>query len=297
MMEIQQSDIDHWYQHGYVIIRNFLTRPELDAALENISYYLPNREEYYRDKARYAGLVGDSTRVLPGWVRNEFPYVGEALNRVAMHPFLVSFVEKLVGHSSIRMSHGAIVGKYAGKADYDQELHPDYTNNTLVFPPAGVAAIDIPMIAYLTDVTVDLGPTYVVTKQLTEHLVSDGRRFHSRAEYPELYAAEIPALMPAGSVLIYSMRTFHRGSRMMAAEGARFSQFIGYHTAGHDWLGSSSFQGSGDNPSMDGLLVRSTPRERELLGFPAAHDRYWTAETLAGVRARYPDMDMTPYGD
>src|SRR3954451_13094683 len=153
-MDIQQSDIDHWHRHGYVIIKNFLTGSELDAALENISYYLPSEKEYYRDKGRYAGLIGDSTRVLPGWVRNEFPYVGEALNRVAMHPFLIAFVERLLGHSNIRMSHGAIVGKYAGKADYDQELHPDYTNNTLVFPPAGLAAIDIPMIAYLTDVTI-----------------------------------------------------------------------------------------------------------------------------------------------
>ncbi len=54
------------------------------------------------------------------------------------------------------MSHGAIVGKYAGRADYDQELHEDYTNNTLAFPASGRQMIDVPMIVYYTDVTDDL---------------------------------------------------------------------------------------------------------------------------------------------
>ena len=35
--------------------------------------------------------------------------------------------------------------------------------------------------------------------------------------------------------------------------------------------------------------------ERELIGFPVPKDDYWTAETLAGVAARFPNMDMSPY--
>ena len=86
--------------------------------------------------------------------------------------------------------------------------------------------------SYYTDVTVDLGPTYVVSAELTRDLPVTGRRFSSREEYPQLYAAEKPATMPAGSALIYSMKTLHRGSAIKATEGVRFSQFIGYHTAG-----------------------------------------------------------------
>ena len=99
----------------------------------------------------------------------------------------------------------------------------------------------------------------------------------------------------AGSVLIYSMRLVHRGSTMRAHEGIRFSQFVGFHTAGYPWLGSHTFQGQGDLPEMRHLVTRATPRQRELLGFPGVGDPYWTPETLAGVAARYPEMDMRPY--
>lgn len=295
MQEVRQADVDHWRQHGYVIIEGFLEKDELSAALDNLHRYLPSWEEYVERAPLFNDMRGSSTRAAPGWVRYEFPYVGDALNRVALHPYLVAFAEKVVGHDRLALSHGAIVGKYAGRGDYDQELHEDYTNNTLAYPGTGVEAIDIPMIVYYTDVTVDLGPTYVASRQLTKDLAPTGRRFYSRADYPELYAAEVPATMPAGSVLIYSMRTAHRGSAMRASEGLRYSQFVAFHTAGPAWLGSNSFQGLGDNPEMHRIVTNATPAERKLLGFPGPGDEYWTDETLAGVAARYPEMDMAPY--
>jgi ectoine hydroxylase-related dioxygenase (phytanoyl-CoA dioxygenase family) len=295
MREIDQADIDHWHQHGYVIIERFMSDAEIDAVREDLYRYLPTWEEYATRAPVFSDLHGTSHRSTPGWVRYEFPYLGRALNKVALHPFLIAFAERLVGHDRIALSHGAIVGKYAGKGDYDQELHPDYTNNTLAFPKDGTGIIDIPMIVYHTDVTVDLGPTYVVSKEHTRHLVADGRRFHSRREFPELYATERPATMPAGSVLIYDMRTFHRGSAMRADEGVRFSQFTAFHTTGPSWLGSTSFQGAGGSPAMDDLITHASPRERELIGFPAPGDPYWDEETIAGVAARYPGIDMSPY--
>ena len=42
-------------------------------------------------------------------------------------------------------------------------------------------------------------------------------------------------------------------------------------------------------------MERATPAERELLGFPPPGHPYWTEETIAGVGARFPQMDMTPY--
>lgn len=34
----------------------------------------------------------------------------------------------------------------------------------------------------------------------------------------------------------------------------------------------------------------------DLFGWPPAGSHYWTPRTLAGVAARYPEMDLTPYG-
>ena len=34
-----------------------------------------------------------------------------------------------------------------------------------------------------------------------------------------------------------------------------------------------------------------------MLGFPAPGHPYWTAQTLAGVAARYPMLDLSPWRD
>ncbi len=78
----------------------------------------------WRAPPAFADLHGSSQRSSPGWVRYEFPYINHALNKVALHPFLVAFAERLVGHDRIALSHGAIVGKYAGKGDYDRGAAP-----------------------------------------------------------------------------------------------------------------------------------------------------------------------------
>jgi hypothetical protein len=43
------------------------------------------------------------------------------------------------------------------------------------------------------------------------------------------------------------------------------------------------------------LLEASTPRQREVFGVPPSGHPYWNAETIRGMAARYPNMDMRPY--
>src|SRR5436305_1615463 len=68
-------------------------------------------------------------------------------------------------------------------------------------------------------------------------------------------------------------------------------------TKGSHWMGFSAWARSGGEPALQRFLERATPRQRELLGFPPPGHPYWNEETLAGVAARYPAMDMTPYRD
>ena len=295
MKQIAQSDLDHWYRHGFVVIPDLLDAEELTSTRRDFYRYMPDWPEYASRQPLYSSLAASAPQAAQGWVRHEFPYQGDAVNSVAVHPFLVAFAEALLGRRSIALSHGAIVGKYAGKADYDQELHGDFSNNTLVYPRDEPEYSDIPMIVYHTDVTLDLGPTYVVSKELTRDLPPRPGRFYPRSEYPLLYEAEQPATVSAGSVLIYSMTTLHRGSAMRATEGIRFSQFVAFHAAGVPWLGSASFQGYGGQPEMNEFLVKASPRERELVGFPPVGDPYWNQTSLDGVAVRYPAMDMHPY--
>ena len=45
------------------------------------------------------------------------------------------------------------------------------------------------------------------------------------------------------------------------------------------------------------FMRKATLRQLTLLGFPKPGDPYWTPETLAGVAARYPSLDMSPWRD
>ena len=147
---------------------------------------------------------------------------------------------------------------------------------------------------YYSDVSVDLGPTYVVSQAKTAHRMLHPRVL-DRSSDADVYEHEVPVTCPAGSAVIYSMRTFHRGSAMRANEGARFSHHMGWRNGAYRWSGQETFQHEGGRAEMDHFLTRATPEQRQLVGFPPPGHPYWDDETLAGVAARYPGMDMTPY--
>jgi hypothetical protein len=91
------------------------------------------------------------------------------------------------------------------------------------------------------------------------------------------------------------MNSWHRGSSINAAAGVRFSHHLGFRRIDTPWCGQYTFVSQGGSPEMDAFLLGATPRQRSLVGFPAVGDAYWTEHAVAGVAARYPAMDMTPY--
>jgi hypothetical protein len=288
---ISEQDYQHWREHGYVITR-LLDDAQVKAALDNIYEYMPPWEEYARHPRWYQETFGSRTGNSPA--RATFPFVGDALNWTTIHPDLVAFAERVLRTERIMLSHGQLGGKYAQTRDFEQQLHCDYGNNTLVVPKPDEEVFEVPALLYYTDVTVDLGPTYVVPQDFTrdDPLVP---RHRSREQYPELYEHEFPVTVPAGHVLIYSLRTFHRGSALRAREGLRFAQNIGFKRRDMTWCGQVTFQHEGGRPEMDHFLQKAAPRERELVGFPPAGSTYWDKDMVAAVGRRYPGMDMTPY--
>jgi hypothetical protein len=283
MPEISEADYEHWRDHGYVVVK-VLDDDQLEAALDNIYRYMPSWDDFDRDRHRYDQLIP----------RRAFPFVGDALNGVAINPTLLAFAERVLGTKRIMLGHSVLIGKYAGTADYEQKLHVDYQNNTLAYPRPDTAIYDLPVITYYTDVTVELGPTYLVPQEHTRGRILAPARF-SRDEAPEFYEHELPVTLAAGSTLIYSMNTWHRGSAMRAEKGSRYSHHVTFTRSDMTWAGQVTFQHEGGRPEMDHFLQTATPRQRELVGFPPVGDPYWDEVTLAGVAARYPAMDMEPY--
>jgi hypothetical protein len=293
--DVYEQDYEAFAADGYVILRQFLSGDEVGRAREEIFRYMPSCDEYSRAPGRYPDI--DAAGTSAGSARASFPFDGAVLNNVFAHPRILRVVELAMGTDRVSLEHSGITGKYAGMRDYEQELHVDYGNHTLAYPknPAKNRLWhDFGCIVYYSDVSLELGPTYVVSQRFTadELLVP---RHRSRAEYGWMYEHEVAATVPAGSAILYDIRTFHRGSAITAREGARFSQHLGYRAAPDPYFDPRHFMRAGGSKEMDAFLLEATPRQRAMIGFPPPGDPYWDAETLEGVRLRYPSMDMSPY--
>ncbi|MCZ6616842.1 MAG: phytanoyl-CoA dioxygenase family protein [Gammaproteobacteria bacterium] len=293
-MRITDRQIEHYREHGYVIVENFLEPGELARARDEIEVYIPG----------WLGYAANPRGAKPeGWDKparsrrtTRFPFPGTQLNAITLHPELRRFASVMNGQQALYCEQSDLSYKCKEHpADKDQHMHVDYINHTLAYPPVDPTYWQTTYLVYYTDVTEDQAPTAVCSER---HYANEIRwpPFHSPEERPSLYENEVKATVPAGSLLAYSVRTFHRGTAFKK-EGARVSQFISYSPAACPWLGINGWPEQGTRPEFRDWIERAEPREREIFGFPAPGHPYWSEETLAGVGARYPEMDLSPYRD
>jgi hypothetical protein len=290
-MRITDEQMEHYLKHGYVVVPGFLTGEELAGARENLFRYYPTAEELSSTPERYGGLMEEAEQL-----QNEFPFAGEALNDISTHPELIAFVEQVLGTEDVLLSQAAIWAKYAGTGDFEQGMHLDYQGNSLVVPRDDGAYRQVNVILYYTDVTEEMGPTCVVSKQHTKD-AAVWPPFRTRKQDAGIYKKEKPVLVKAGGMLLFGMRTFHRASAMTAEFGARFSHHMVWRAAAHGFQGYHQWSRMGEKRELGEFLVRATPRQREVLGFPRVGDRYWNKATIDAVGMRYPGMDMRVYRD
>jgi ectoine hydroxylase-related dioxygenase (phytanoyl-CoA dioxygenase family) len=287
-MQLGKQQIEELRRCGYSIVPHFLIPAELAAARANVHRYFPSAEELAATPQRYSGILEEAE-----FQQIEFPFAGDALNNMATHPRLISFVEMLLGDREVLLSQSAIWAKYAGTGSFEQPMHADFEGNTLVYPRDDGPFRQVNMILYYTDVDKTMGPTCVVPAgRKKENLWPP---FRPRARYSALYKREKEVLVEAGGLLIFSMGTFHRASEMLAPVGARFSHHLVYRSARYPFAGYHQWSRFGEKPEMRRFLEQATPRQREVIGFPPPEHPYWNRETLDGVARRYPKMDMRPY--
>lgn len=286
---ITQQHADALMRDGYVLVPDFLTAAELDAARSDVLRYFPTWRELQLTPQRYGWVFDDAEHL-----QVEFPFAADALNYNSTHPAISEFVERLLGTRDILLSQSAIWAKYAGTGNFEQTMHLDYEGNTLVVPRDDGPYRQVNMILYYSDVTEAMGPTLVVPH---EHSRDAGLwpPFREKKRWPELYKHERRVTAKAGSLLIFGMQTFHRAGAMTADEGARFTHHLVYKAAACPFNGYHQYSQFGEKPQMRQFLERATPRQREMVGFPPPGHPYWNEQTLAAVAERYPKMDMAPY--
>jgi hypothetical protein len=211
---------------------------------------------------------------------------------VAVNPGLVDAAERFLEAKDIEIYKVELWAKYAGAINYDQMHHRDYGNHTLVVPRADGRHTQMTTFILLSDVTELDGPTKLVP---LEH----GRDIPvhpAQQPFGALVDKEVSAEAPAGSLLIYKTDVLHRGSDFKAPGRSRFVMLVDFQERGWRWNGKMSWPDHAEKPGMIEAMVRMSPRERDLFGWPPVGSDYWNPQTLRDVALRYPGIDLTPYG-
>jgi Phytanoyl-CoA dioxygenase (PhyH) len=281
-----------WEVEGWCLVPGLLPAEAVAAARAALPPLFPTAEEFAADTdpGRNEPFRVDSHRVMP-----RFPFDDGALNDLVVHDRMIDLAEQLLGITDPRLYQAMLSAKYSGAALSDEQLlHADFANHTLVVPRHEPGYQQLETFVYLSDVTPETAATRMVSRRLTAGIPVE-RTYLSPTEYADLYAAEVPASGPAGSVLAYRPDVYHRGVRITAPGAARFMLHVSYKPAATDWLGSFGLPNAGEDLSWHRFVPRATERQLTVLGFPAPGHPYWTAQTLAGVAARYPLLDLSPW--
>jgi hypothetical protein len=258
-----------------------------------------------------------------------------ATNEVALHARCWKVVEQLLGTDDLRLAESIVISKYgahgqevpwhaAGEAGVtgDQQLHQDYSSDTLLIPPPtdcarGRYLEGVQCLLYYTDTDAgnggptmgvwDDGPTAEGEWQRDYNTLTTIRgtepeplrsRLTSNAQRPpdvrpDLYGRERPLRCRVGTAVFYRYELWHRGSAMKPG-GLRIMHSFAFRRADAPWLGGVA--------AGYGLEVSRMPRswvagltvaQRNLLGFPQPGDAYWTADTIEGVADHYPGIVRT----
>ncbi len=284
-MRLPDATLDDVRQRGYALVEGFLAPDELEAARQALWLHFPRPEEYFADPARF----GDYARSQFAGVE-EFPYRSWDLNRLAFHPDLVDAAERYLETADLHLYKVELWAKYAGAVDYDQPLHRDYGSHSLVTPRPEPRYQQLTSFIFLSDVTEQDGPTRIVPYRSGKDVAFTPLYL----PFGELADVEVPAVGPAGSLLLYRTDILHRGSNFSAAGRSRFSILADYQVRGTTWGGKMAWPKQSPQ-RWARLMPRCSVRQRDLFGFPRPGDEYWNEQTLADVACRYPGMDMTPY--
>ena len=283
------------------------------------------------------GIAGDAIN---------FPSLhAPATNEVTLHERCWKVVEQLLGTDDLRLAESIVISKYGANGQEtpwhesgdagitgDQQLHQDYSSDTLLIPPPidparGRFCEGVQCLLYYTDTDPhNGGPTmgvwddgpipesewqrdYKTLRTIRGDEPEPLKTNISRgaAVRPDLYARERPLRCRRGTAVFYRYELWHRGSAMKPG-GLRIMHSFAFRRADCPWLGGVA--------AGYGLEVSRMPRswvagltvaQRNLLGFPQVGDPYWTADTINGVAEHYgghhdpesnPEgIDMTPYAE
>jgi len=198
-----------WRTDGFVILPGYLSEIELAPALSEVGMVFPT-----------AGGFHDATDHRHERYRNDefdgidvFPFASTELSLLAVAPRLVELAERLLGEADLRIYSAEAWAKYTGATNYDQDLHRDYLNHTILVPTTAPRHEQLEMFVFLSDVSEELGPPHFVSQVRTADLPANPNfyprhggqgAFVAADDHADLYELEQSGAGPAGTVIASS---------------------------------------------------------------------------------------------
>jgi hypothetical protein len=278
---------EQFREHGWALVDSLIPAEDIEAAQPALARaYAPpppsppkTGERMFRP-GQFTGLL-------------EAPLGDPALDNLCVHDRVLDLVVALLGTDDIRLYQAETFAKFSGVESYEQPLHIDETNHTLLPPRRDGRFRQVQLFVYLSDVTEERGATHVVSRTNTRDLANTD--FYFPGTDRRMDEDEVAAEAPAGSVLAYSADTVHRGTDMTEPGASRFFFNLGFREAGADWVGALPWPRRGIDPRIPAWIQQLSTRQLCALGFPPPGHPYWDEETLAATQARYPLMDLSAF--
>jgi hypothetical protein len=292
-----------WREDGFVILPGFLPEDELKPALGELDLLFPSADGFHDGSdPRRDRFLGDEFAGIDG-----FPFASTEVSLLAVHARLVELAQTLLAEQDVRIYGAEAWAKYTGAADYEQDLHRDYLNHTILVPSDVPSCQQVEMFVYLTDVPEELGPPHMLSRAHTGGLsakpnwyprrdLAGGESGYTATEgRPDLYEAEVSGAGPAGTVIAFETGTFHRGTQLTAPRGVRYSMQVCFRPASVRWGDRLAWAPRSFEPAWVRFVERATADQLQLFGFPPPGHAFWTPHALAGMAQRYPGLDLTPW--
>lgn len=155
-----------WEKDGFFLIPELLGKEELVDVLAELGGIYPSGAEYAatRKESRprtpsraphesqgRRKLFTQNPEQFAGQI--DFPWAGQTLNRLTVHPRITEVAATLLGSRDLRLYQAQLWAKYTGATDYEQPHHLDYSSHTLLVPKKKSRPRQVEMFLYLTDVT------------------------------------------------------------------------------------------------------------------------------------------------
>ena len=260
---LSPADVTSWREHGYCLVDDVFPTELLEQVINYCKtvFPAPLSEEAKKITNFGGGLV-------------VFPSAFDSVNRMALHPRVMTAVAQLFGlpdATDCRMTQMEVWPKY-GRTDSthendeednsDQRIHCDYLNHTLVHPPPWDQPECVSIILYLSKVEDCDGATAVVPRtgkddpaytypmyQMPGFGATEWKNNRKIAEAylrqvaPEiaefrvkhLYAREKRVRYKIGTALFYRQDTWHRGTELKP-DCLRLVVNMTFRKAGAEWV-------------------------------------------------------------